>query len=197
MSTPAPDRDLIPPMPPHVASEFLLWLAWREALGNNDYRLSDGNEVFVEVCEEVELKLPEEEKASVVLRNLNSNEHPELLASLRAGRTLHRAKLRVLSGDREYRLTLSGPQLAWSGIKLPKMIKAGDLPEILLDEMFVYEDLHRSVRGVFALYAARRVDLDRWTQEGLSIRSWLGESFARVFAFDPMTGQGSLFGVAS
>jgi ABC-type multidrug transport system ATPase subunit len=75
-----------------------------------------------------------------------------------------------------------------------RIVKSGDLGESLYEELFLYEELHRVVRAIFAQYAARRVDEDRWTQEGNSIRSWLGETFARVFAFDPTTGQGRLFG---
>ena len=184
----SPERDLLPPMPAHVASEFLLWLAYREAQGRGTYTVDD-NPVSVSLQDDVELKSPEEDAPSVVLRGLGSSEHPELLASLRAGRMLYRAKLRVgCAEDREYRLTLTGPTLEWSGVKLPRIVKTGDLGEGL------YEELHRVVRAIFAQYAARRVDEDRWTQEGNSMRAWLGETFARVFAFDPTTGQGRLFG---
>jgi hypothetical protein len=123
---PTPDRDLIPPMPPHVASEFLLWLAYREAMGDEVYTVN-GEPCMVLLEEEVELKRPEEEKPSVVLRGVGKAEHPELLASLKAGRVLHRAKLFLHSGDREYRLVLTGPQLQWSGVKLPRVVKGGDL----------------------------------------------------------------------
>lgn len=187
------DRDLIPPMPPHVASEFLLWIAYREAQGDEVYTLN-GEDCTVLLQEEVELKRPEEEKPSVVLRCVGRAEHPELLASLKAGRVLHRAKLSIRVNDREYQLVLTGPQLQWSGVKLPKIVKSGDLGENLYEELFLYEELHGLVRGVFAQYAARRVDPDRWTQEGNSLRAWLGETFARVFHFDPLTGQGRLFG---
>ena len=188
------ERDLLPPMPAHVASEFLLWLAYREAQGRGTYTVDD-NPVSVSLQDDVELKSPEEDAPSVVLRGLGSSEHPELLASLRAGRMLYRAKLRVgCTDEREYRLTLTGPTLEWSGVKLPRIVKTGDLGEGLYEELFLYEELHRVVRAIFAQYAARRVDEDRWTQEGNSIRSWLGETFARVFAFDPTTGQGRLFG---
>lgn len=189
------DRDLLPPMPPHVASEFLLWLAYREAMGDEVYTVN-GEDCTVLLQEEVELKRPEEEKSSVVLRGVGRAEHPELLASLKAGRVLHRAKLSLRVSDREYRLVLTGPQLQWSGVKLPKIVKSGDLGENLYEELYLYEDLHGLVRGVFAQYAERRVDPDRWSQEGSSLRAWLGETFARVFHFDPTTGQGRLFGGA-
>jgi len=187
------ERDLLPPMPPHVASEFLLWLAYREAMGDEVYTVHD-EDCTVLLEEEVELKRPEEDKPSVVLRGVGKAEHPELLASLKAGRVLHRAKLSIRVQERAYRLVLTGPQLQWSGVKLPKIVKSGDLGENLYEELFLYEELHTLVRGVFAQYAARRVDGDRWSQEGNSIRSWLGETFARVFPFDPITGQGRLFG---
>jgi hypothetical protein len=190
---PTPDRDLIPPMPHHVASEFLLWLAYREAMGDEVYAVND-EPCTVLLEEEVELKLPDEEKPSVRLLGVGRAEHPELLASLKAGRVLHRARLFVRAGDREYRLVLTGPQLQWSGVKLPRVVKTGDLGETLYEELFLYEDLHRLVRSVFAQYAARRVDADRWSQESNSMRAWLGETFARVFHFDPLTGQGRLFG---
>ena len=79
-------------------------------------------------------------------------------------------------------------------MKLPKLVKAGDLNEVLYEELFLYEDLHAVFRSVFAEYAGRRVDADRWSQEGNSIRSWLGLAFERVFHFDMKTGQGKLFG---
>ena len=180
----APERDLLPEMPGHVASEFLLWLCWREAMDHGSYTLDEDRRVAIEVCEDVELKRPEEEKPSVVLRGLGSCEHPELLASLRVGRVIHRVHLRVRLDDREYQLTLSGPQLAWSGVKLPKLVKTGELGEILYEELFLYEELHAIMRAVFAQYAARRVDADRWSQESGSVQSWLGATFARVFYSD-------------
>ena len=188
------ERDLLPPMPAHVASEFLLWLAYREAQGRGTYTVDD-NPVTVSLQDDVELKSPEEDAPSVVLRGLGSSEHPELLASLRAGRMLYRAKLRIgCAEDREYRLTLTGPTLEWGGVKLPRLVKTNDLGESLYEELFLYEELHRVMRAIFAQYAARRVDGDRWTQESHSMRDWLGETYARVFAFNPITGQGLLFG---
>ena len=159
------DRDLLPPLPPHVASEFLLWLAFRETQGNEDYTLSNGSTVTIGVCEDVELKRPEEDKPSVVLRGLDSSAHPELLASLRAGRMLHRAKLSITSGERTYRLTLTGPTLAWSGIKLPRLLKSDEIGKTLHEELFLYEELDQIMRQVFGQYARRRVDAERWTQE--------------------------------
>ena len=181
----SPERALLPEMPGHVASEFLLWLSWRKAMDQDEYVLDEGRRVSIEVCEDMDLKLPGEDKPSVVLRGIGSCEHPELLASLRAGRVIHRVHLRVRSDDREYRLVLSGPQLAWSGVKLPKLVKTGDLHEVMYEELFLYEDLHAVMRAVFAQYAARRVDSDRWSQEGNSVRSWLGATFTRVFHADP------------
>ncbi len=193
--TPA-ERDLLPEMPAHLGPEFLLWLCWREAMDNHAYRLEsedDAQPVTVEVDGGVDLRRPEESSASVSLREVAVVEHPELLASLRAGRLLHRARLKITVDDRVYALTLTGPQLAWSGVSLPKLVK-GDDEEALYEEMFLYEDLHRAVRGVFAQFARGRADKDRWSQEGRSIRAWVGEAFERVYHFDEVTGQGRLWG---
>ena len=69
-------------------------------------------------------------------------------------------------------------------MKLPKLVKTGELGEILYEELFLYEELHAIMRAVFAQYAARRVDAGRWYQESGSVQSWLGATFARVFYAD-------------
>jgi hypothetical protein len=195
MTTAEDPRDLLPDMPAHVASEFLLWLWYRETQGNNVYELDDGRKACIELQDMIELKRPEEEKASVTLRAVSTGEHPELLASLCAGRVLHRASMAIETGeDRIYRVTLTGKRLTWSGVKLPTIVKNGDVAEQLYEQIFLYEELHTVLRSVFAQYATRRVSSDRWSQEGNSLRRWLGATFARTFNFDPTTGQGMLFG---
>jgi hypothetical protein len=190
-------RDLLPELPDHVASEFLLWLWYRETQGNNVYEMDDGRKACIELLDMVELKRPEEEKASVTLRAVSTGEHPELLASLCAGRVLHRASMSVEvidADDRTFRVTLTGKRLTWSGVKLPAIVKTGDMAEQLYEQIFLYEELHTVLRSVFAQFASRRISEDRWQQEGNSLRRWLGATFARTFKFDPTTGQGMLFG---
>ncbi|NBP83323.1 hypothetical protein EBU60_05620 [bacterium] len=100
----------------------------------------------------------------------------------------------VDADDRTFRVTLTGKRLTWSGVKLPTIVKNGDVAEQLYEQIFLYEELHTVLRSVFAQFASRRISEDRWQQEGNSLRRWLGATFARTFHFDPTTGQGMLFG---
>jgi hypothetical protein len=173
------------PLPSHVASEFLLWLCHRHAVGANQFEVK-GNDCWVEVNGSVDLKRPEDLQPTVSLRGIGDavSAHPELLASLRAGRHLHRATLQLTVDDRVFRLTLTGSALAWSGVKLPCLVRSGEEEEMVLEQMFLYEELHASLQAVFLEFAQERVDSVGWPLCVHLIRSWLGDSFTQVFRSD-------------
>ena len=161
------------PILPHTAGEFYVWLWWTSEQNAGVFELGgDVGRVEVWVDERLAFRNPAENKVSAVLTGDNPSTTLEAKAALAGGKVLSDLRVGVRRDDREFKVTLKGPAMDLSGLKLPQMVKDGT-EEVLYDRMFLYEELCFIVEGLFARFAEVRTD-EAWGQQTLpEIRGWV------------------------
>ncbi len=167
-------EDDLPGAPPHVASEFYLWLWFRSDTGGGkiDFPDDTGGGVEFWVDDRLAFRAVGEDRVSAVLTGDNPGTSPEARAAVAGGKVLRDIKLALRRGDREYQVVLRGPRLEVSAAKLPGLLKGGDEAELLYERAFLYEELHFILAGLFRTFAGVRCspawqshvlpDLCRW-----------------------------------
>lgn len=158
-------------LPPHVASEFFLWLWWEGEQGGK-VSLGDEGSVLLWVDDRIAFRAAGDERASALLTGERPSESPEARAALAGGKVLKDLRIALKREDREYTVTLRGPRISIAAAKLPTQVKTGDVAEVLYDRMYVYEELHWLVASLFRQFAAARTS-PAWKQDVLpALRSW-------------------------
>jgi hypothetical protein len=153
-------------IPAHVASEFYLWLWWEADVGTGEADLGEGGRVTWWVDDRIAFRSPGEERPSAVMTGEQPAAAPESRAALLGGKVLRDVRIALRREEREYVLTLKGSGIRFSAAKLPGVLKTGDVAEILYERMFLYEDLHFAVGGLFRRFTELRTSA-AWREEVL------------------------------
>ncbi|MFZ5481078.1 MAG: hypothetical protein ACOZNI_30230 [Myxococcota bacterium] len=159
--------------PPHVSAEFLLWLWYRSEVGRGHVDFEgEGGSVDFWVDDRIALRQAGEDKVTAVLTGENPSVAPEARAALAGGKVVRDLRLALRRADREYTVTLRGPRVEIAQAKLPALVKGGDVAEQLYERMFLYEELHFVIAGLFRAFAEERVGA-AWRDEALpDLRRW-------------------------
>ncbi len=166
--------------PPHVASEFFLWLWYQSETGQGRVDLGEtGGKVEFWVDDRIAFRAVGEEKVSAVMTGENPSLSPEARAALAGGKVLRDLRLALRREDREYFVTLKAPRIEIAAAKLPGLVKSGDEGEVLYERMFLYEELHFVLGGMFRAFAEARCG-DTWRNQTVpDLRRWVAAGTAR------------------
>ncbi|MDP2305306.1 MAG: hypothetical protein Q8P18_04685 [Pseudomonadota bacterium] len=161
-------------VPAHVASEFFLWLWYQSETGQGRVDLGEtGGSVEYWVDDRISFRTVGEDKVSAVMTGDNPSLTPEAHAALAGGKVIRDVRLAIRREDREYAVTLKAPRIEIAGAKLPAMVKSGDDGEVLYERMFLYEELHFVLGGLFRAFAEARC-ADEWRERTLpDLRRWV------------------------
>jgi hypothetical protein len=160
-------------IPPHVASEFYLWLWYTSDTSGGTLPLGDEGEVQFWVDDRLAFRAAGEDKVSAVLTGENPGSSLEARAAVRGGKVLRDVRLAVRREGREYTVTLRGPGVEITAARVPGLLKGGDEAELLYERMFLYEELHWLVAQLFRRFAEERVSEGWRTRTVPALRAWL------------------------
>lgn len=161
------------PTPPHLAGEFYVWLWWASEQREATFALGgDHGNVEVWVDERLAFRNPNDTKISAVMTGENPSATLESRAALLGGKVLQDVRLRIRRDDKEYSVTLKGPEMHLQRVKLPQVVDGGEEGAVY-DRMFLYEQLCFIVSALFGEFARERMS-DRWDGEILpSMQDWV------------------------
>ncbi len=161
------------PIPSHTAGEFYAWLWFTSEQQSGAFDLADPvGMVDVWVDERIAFRNPEEQKVAAVMTGENPSATLEARAALAGGKVLQDIRIGVRRDDREFIVTLKGPAMHLSGLKLPQVVADGG-DEVLLDRMHLYEELCLVLSGLFQSWAKVRCS-DDWGATTLpALREWV------------------------
>lgn len=160
-------------LPPHVSADFYLWLWFKSENLGGRFTLDDGSALEVYLDDRLALRDAGEERPTTLLTGDSPGTTPEARAAVNGGKVPKELRLLMRREDREYRVTLRGERVGIAGAKLPTQVKTGEVAEVLMDRMFVYEELHWLVACLLRQFAAERV-AESWRAEVVpAMRLWL------------------------
>ncbi len=161
------------PVVPHLAAEFLLWLWWcAERTGGVMDLGEELGSVDFWVDERLAFRAADDGKAAAVITGENPADSLEAKAAVAGGKVLRELRLGLRRDEREFAVTLKAPLLDLAGLRLPQVVR-GQEEEALYDRMFLYEELHSLLVGLFAMFASQRL-APSWEVETVpDIRAWI------------------------
>lgn len=157
--------------PPHIASDFFLWLWYSSEVGRGQIDVADESPFTWWVDDRLSFRSAGEDKVNAVLTGENPSTTPEARAALAGGKVLRDVRLALRRDDREYAVTLRGSNIAIAGAKIPAQLKTGDTTEIVLERMFLYEELHWMIGMMFRKFGELRASAE-WSPLADRMRTW-------------------------
>jgi hypothetical protein len=161
------------PVPPGLASDFYLWLWYVSQRDGGRFDLgATGERVELYVDDRLAFRAPGETKVSAVLTGDNPSETIEARAAVFGGKILQELRVRLRRDEQEFAVTLKGPELHLTRIKLPQILSESE-SEAILDRMARYDELVFIVGEIFEGFCAVRAS-DAWVGEvEPALRAWV------------------------
>jgi hypothetical protein len=157
----------------YLGREFLTWLWYRSALQNGVFEIS-GAEGPLEVWFDAKLTLDAQGdiKESNVIKAENPTETSEAHAALINGKLVSDARLRVVSGQKQWTLSIKADTLGIGSVKIPALLSRED-DDQLYERFMLIEEIEDSVDLLFQQFMALRLEDDAWRPEVQAIRAWV------------------------
>lgn len=161
------------PILPHLASEFYVWLWWASEVRGSHFTLPDPvGAIDLWVDERLAFRSANDTKVTAVMTGEAPSTSLEARAALAGGKVLQELRVGIRRDDREFTVTLKGPAIHTTGLKLPQVVSEG-LEEILYDRMFLYQELNLVLAALYREFAGERVS-EVWEAETLpALKKWV------------------------
>lgn len=165
-----------------LGQEFLTWLWWKSEERGGSIELPGEGDITVAFEKHMLLESGEGESSEKLICTGLQTELQEARTGLQMGKKLEQARIVISHESHEYSFTLSGALMEYKNVRLPKTEATendkGDNPEevegMILERIFLFEELIRIVNTLFAMFLKVRVDV-QWRDELLKIRNWVAK----------------------
>lgn len=155
----------------YLGREFLTWLWFRSSAQNGIFEMSDGPlEVWFDA--KLTLEAGGDVKESNVVKAENPTETSEAHAALLTGKLVSDARLRLVSGQKQWTVSIKGDTMALSGIKIPALLSRED-DDQLYERFMLIEEVEDTIAGLYQQFMELRLDDDAWRPEVQAIRAWV------------------------
>ncbi|MBM75460.1 MAG: hypothetical protein CMK59_08655 [Proteobacteria bacterium] len=183
MSESAFSGDLVAPQ---LSTDFFVWLWFSSERGKGIVELeeadqpADGGRISIDYFVDDRLVFcnPDAESMKAVITGENTAGALEAKAALSAGKVIQEIRLHMTVDEVEYGVTLKGPFLDLSGLKLPSLSLDGDAGGddrgTLLIRMSQYEEVWGYIGTLYRHFAKIRTGPD-WQDQYAQIKKWLSE----------------------
>jgi hypothetical protein len=153
-----------------LGREFLTWMLFRASRDGGVFQL--GDEV-VEVLFErvVALEGDNPSREASVIKVDDPTDSLAVKLALRLGKTVSKARIRLLAGGQEYSLGIDAAGLGLRTVRLPDAM-AMDAVEALVERVGLARDLEDIVHQLFLQFMELRREPDAWSVEVAGLREW-------------------------
>ncbi len=165
-----------------LGQEFLTWLWFASEERGGAILLEDSQE-DVNVVFEKHLLLESgegEDLEKVICQGLRAG-LTEARTGLALGKKIEQARLLVARDTYEWHVTIRAGMLEFRSVRLPKTMNAAEEEEgpdavagRILDRIYLFELLTRTVDELFRMFLKRRVRPEDWQNERERIAAWIG-----------------------
>jgi hypothetical protein len=154
-----------------LGREFLTWLWYRSEKSEGLFE-RDGEQIEVWFDAKLVLEAQGDIKEQNVVKSENPTETEEARTSLQTGKQVTEARLRVISDQKQWTVTVKGEDLGLSGMKLPALLARED-EEQLYERFYLMEELEDLLEALYRDFIGVRLNDEAWAQEIASIRTWV------------------------
>ena len=161
------------PIVPHIASEFYTWLWWASERQGSSFDLgAPYGTVDLWVDERLAFRNVDDTRISAVMTGENPAAALEARAALAGGKVLQDIRIGVRREDREYFVTLKGPAMHFTGLKLPQVVKDGG-EEVVYERIHLYDELCFVLTGSLPRFTRVRTSPE-WDSDVLpGLHDWI------------------------
>lgn len=164
------------PVLPHLTSEFYLWVWWMSETHDGRLPTDLGGQpepILVWVDDRLAFRDRNTSKVTTVVTSEDTGASVVSQAAAASGKAVDELRIGLRRDDREFFVTLKGPEILFSSVKLPEVL-AESVDEMVYDRMFLWAELEGLVEGMFREFARQRTS-DAWHFEVVpQICAWLG-----------------------
>jgi len=167
-----------------VGQEFLTWLWWKSEERGGSIALPDRGDIIIVFEKHMLLEYGEGESSEKLICTGLQTELQEARTGLMMGKKLEQARVQLIHAEHEWNFTLAAALMEFRNVRLPKTAgtegDGGNNPEetegMILERIYLFEELIRLVNELFVLYLKIRVGGDTWREELQKIRGWVNSS---------------------
>lgn len=158
----------------YLGREFLTWLWYRSSQQSGVFQMpgGEGGQIEVWFDAKITLEAQGDVKESNVIKAENPTETSEAHAALLNGKLVSDARLRLVSGQKQWTLSVKADTLGISGVKIPALLSRED-DDQLYERFMLIEEIEDTVHALFQQFMELRMDDDAWRPEIQAIRSWV------------------------
>ena len=166
-----------------VGQEFLTWLWWKSEERGGTIELPEVGDVTVAFEKHMLLEFGEGESSEKIICTGLQAELQEARTGLQMGKKLEQARLLIGFNNYEFSFTLAAALMEFRNIRLPKTdgteSDKSENPEevegMILERIFLFEELIRVVNKMFLMFLQARVG-EKWGDELRKVRDWIHNS---------------------
>lgn len=162
-----------------IGQEFLTWLWWKSEERGGSVELPGEGDITVVFEKHMLLEYGEGESSEKCICSGLQSELKEARTGLLMGKKVEQARIQLAQNDHEWNFTMAAAVMEFRNVKLPKTGAAqegGDSPEekegLILERIFLFEELVRLVQALFRIFLEVRVSND-WKDELVKVRKWV------------------------
>lgn len=166
-----------------LGQEFLTWLWYKSEVRGGSIELPGEGDITVVFEKHMLLESGEGESSEKIVCTGLQAELQEARTGLQMGKKLEQARIVIGHSNYEYSFTLGASLMEFRNVRLPKTEateqQSGENREevegMLLERIFLFEQLVRMVNSLFRLYLDHRLG-SQWSEELEKIRTWVAKS---------------------
>ena len=156
-----------------LGEEFLTWLWFRIEEDGGDFEI-DRRHIAVSLDDYLAFAPRSDEDTEQTLRKGLPSRSAEARTALANGCRLRKAKLIVAEGERQWALTVDGPSMALSSIKLPEDSEECESGrDRNIERMQAFLEIHQRIEDLYRLFLADRLRDDYRQTTGERQATWM------------------------
>ena len=166
-----------------LGQEFLTWLWWKSEERGGTVEVPEVGDVTLVFEKHMLLEFGEGESSEKIICTGLQAELQEARTGLQMGKKLEQARLLIGCNNYEFSFTLAAALMEFRNVRLPKTdgteSDKSENPEevegMILERIFLFEELIRVVNKMFLMFLQARVG-EEWGDELRKVRDWIHNS---------------------
>ncbi|MFT7624480.1 MAG: hypothetical protein ACI9WU_003668 [Myxococcota bacterium] len=156
-----------------LGKEFLTWLWFKSDVQEGLVGIPDGGPAAeIWFCDSIQLSGSGEGAERVTMRAEDPSLSPECRVALRHGKKVEKGKVRIVRGQREWTLSITGESLAVSSVKIPALLTR-EADEKLIERLSLLDQLDSMITALFGGFIELRLSAEEWPAERTAMQAWV------------------------